>query len=124
MTAQTLAAMGYAQSARPLRTTRGIEYDAFARITRQLSEALTTPASGIGKLAEAIHQNRLLWSALASDLVHPDNALPAALKGQLLSLSEFVRLHSSKVLSKQDSGEVLIDINTAIMKGLRAEPGA
>jgi flagellar protein FlaF len=116
--------MGYAQSARLLRTTRGIEYDAFARITRQLSDALTAPASSIGKLAEAIHQNRLLWSALASDLVHPDNALPAALKGQLLSLSEFVRLHSSKVLNKQDSGEVLIDINTAIMKGLRAEPGA
>ena len=41
------------------------------------------------------------------------------LRAQLVSLAEFVRRHSLAVLGGRASIAPLIDINTAIMKGLR-----
>ena len=43
------------------------------------------------------------------------------LRAQLISLAEFVRRHSLAVLGGRASVAPLIDINTAIMKGLRGE---
>ena len=43
------------------------------------------------------------------------------LRAQLISLAEFVRKHSLAVLGGRAKVATLIDINTAIMKGLRGE---
>ena len=43
------------------------------------------------------------------------------LRAQLISLAEFVRKHSLAVLGGRASVAPLIDINTAIMKGLRGD---
>jgi flagellar biosynthesis activator protein FlaF len=51
--------------------------------------------------------------------MHDGNALPVPLRAQLISLAEFVRQHSMRVLAGRASIAPLIDINTAIMKGLR-----
>jgi flagellar protein FlaF len=71
------------------------------------------------KLAEALHENRVLWTALASDVAGEANQLPAELRARIFYLAEFTLLHTSKVLAKQASAVPLLDINAAILRGLR-----
>ena len=52
------------------------------------------------------------------------NALPVPLRAQLVSLAKFVRRHSLAVLGGRASIAPLVDINTAIMKGLRGDAEA
>ena len=110
---------GYAAPA--IRSERGTEYAAFARATRQLRSLDQADKRAFPRLAQAVVDNQRLWAALAEDLMHDDNALPLALRGQLISLAEFVRRHSLAVLGGRASVAPLVDINTAIMKGLRGD---
>ncbi len=54
----------------------------------------------------------------------PGISLPAALRARLFYLYEFTARHSRAVLDGKASVEVLVDINTAVMRGLRGEGGA
>jgi flagellar biosynthesis activator protein FlaF len=110
---------GYVASA--VRTERGAEYAVFARVTRQLKASDPADKRAFPQLAQAIIDNQRLWATLAEDLMSDDNALPLALRGQLISLSEFVRRHSLAVLGGRARVAPLVDINTAIMKGLRGD---
>ncbi|MDE9450083.1 flagellar biosynthesis regulator FlaF [Aliiroseovarius sp. Z3] len=122
MNAVTLAKKAYSTSSRaPLRTSRGTEYDAFAKVTHQLDRAQTT---GFADLAAALHENRRLWTLLAADVADDGNALPNELRARIFFLSEFTADHSRKVLSEGEDVSVLVDINTAIMRGLRQTGGA
>ncbi len=118
MTARMLAERGYQGQTTATRTPRGIEYEAFARITRGLAVAARKGRSGFNELALAVHENRRLWTILAADVAGTDNALPQDLRARIFYLAEFVDHHSSKVLAKQASVAALIDINAAIMRGL------
>ncbi|WP_134724590.1 flagellar biosynthesis regulator FlaF [Paracoccus luteus] len=100
-----------------IRTPRDIEYDAFARATRQLQQA----AQGHGSLAAAAHLNTQLWQILASDLAEADNGLPDPLRAGLLSLAIFSIRHGQAVMARGISPDALIDVNLTIMKGLRGE---
>jgi flagellar biosynthesis activator protein FlaF len=108
--------------ARNLKTPRDLEYEVFARITGQLktalgaSERLVTPA-----LATALHENRRFWNVLAVDLAHPDNAFPQDLRARLFYLAEVILAATDRILAGSDEGELLIDLNTAVMRGLRGE---
>lgn len=124
MTALDLGRRAYALPGTPARTPRGIEYDLFARVTHRLKAAQSDGQSDFAALAAALHENRRLWSTLAADVAEPRNALPAPLRAQLFYLFEFTDQHSSKVLSGDATVAVLIDINTAVMRGLRGEVGA
>jgi flagellar protein FlaF len=107
-----------AYAAAPVRSARGAEYAVFARVTQALAAA---EPRGFAALAEAVVDNQRLWATLAEDLMGEANALPVPLRAQLVSLAEFVRRHSLAVLAGRASAEALVDINTAIMKGLRGE---
>lgn len=121
MTAQILARAAYASPAAPTRTARSIEYDAFARVTHRLRIAIVSEHGSFAALARALHDNRGLWTTLAADVADADNGLPQALRAQIFYLAEFTGRHSSKVLAGQADAEVLVEINTAIMRGLRHE---
>jgi flagellar protein FlaF len=71
-------------------------------------------------LAEALYDNRKLWGIFATDVADPGNPLPKDLKARLFYLAEFTNHHTSKVLAREASVEPLIDINTAILRGLRS----
>lgn len=120
MTAQLLAQAAYAGRAAPTRTERSIEYDAFARVTRLLINALL-PDTPFGTLAQALHDNRALWIALASDVADPANPLPPTLRARIFYLAEFTLAQSSKVLSGEEGVQALVDVNMAVMRGLRPE---
>lgn len=119
------AQQAYSSSAQsPLRTDRSAEYQAFSEIIRRLSRAAKLGGATFAELAAAIHDNRALWTILASDVASADNALPEPLRAQIFYLAEFTDLHSRKVLRGEADVSVLIEINTAVMRGLSAAAAA
>ena len=117
------ARTAYARPQAPARTPRGIEYDLLARTTQRLTLGWTNRKTDFPALAEAVSDNTRLWSTLAADVAQPGNGLPAALRAQLFYLYQFAEAHGRKVLAGTASVEVLVDINTAVMRGLRGETG-
>lgn len=123
MNALDKARMAYASQTAPIRTERGSEYDAFARVTRALSQAAGKGRGQFSELADALHRNRQLWTILAANVADPDNALPEGLRARIFYLSEFTDHHTSEVLRNGADPAVLVDINTTVMQGLRSDGG-
>lgn len=119
MNATQQAQHAYGANAHPVRTPRGTEYDALARVTSRLKSAAAGHPVEMRDLAAAIHDNRRLWTLLAADVAGPDNRLPEQTRARILSLAEFTRQHSGRVLAAQAGVAPLIEINTAVMRGLR-----
>lgn len=103
----------------PIRTDRDEEYSAFSRVTRHLQQAIDSQDRQM--MISAAFSNNQLWTVLAADLAHPDNALPEQVKAGLLSLAIFSIKHGQKVLSENVPATTLVEINLKIMKGLRGE---
>lgn len=118
------ARAAYARPEAPGRTPRAIEYELLARITQRLSEGWARRKSDLPGLLAALDDNLRLWSRLAADVSGDGNGLPQKLRAQLFYLYEFTAQHSRAVRSDKASAEVLIEINTAVMRGLRGEGGA
>lgn len=114
----------YVRPDAPARPPRTVEYDLLARTTLALSQGWRRRATDFPALALALVENQQLWSALATDVAGPGNTLPGPLRAQLFYLYEFTVQHSRRVLEGEAGVEVLVDINTAVMKGLRGEAGA
>ena len=116
-----LAQSAYTSSAAPTRSASSIELDAFSRITRRLQRL----GSGRGSeaFAQALHENRQLWTLLAIDVADAENNLPQSLRAQIFYLARFTDLHTSKILAGTADAAVLVDINTAMMRGLRQQEG-
>jgi flagellar biosynthesis regulator FlaF len=112
------AAAAYGSVIRETDSPRDIEYRVLARATEQLSRATgATPSA----LAEAVHDNRTIWMAFATDLAHPDNAWHDEGKARMISLAGWVIAESERVMAGARSPDALIDINRAVMLGLRPE---
>jgi len=79
---------------------------------------------GFNALASAIHDNRRLWTLLATDVADAANPLPKHLKAQIIYLAQFTLHHSAKVLEGKATVDAMIDVNTAIMRGLRQQEAA
>lgn len=118
MNAIDQARKAYAPAQAHLRTSKSIEYQAFSEIIGRLKEA--SNSENFTDLVAALHDNRTLWSILAADVADPDNALPPQLRAQIFYLAEFTLLQSSKILRGEAEVDALIDINTAILRGLGA----
>lgn len=123
MNALDLARTAYATPGAPVRSGRSTEYDLFARITRRLREAATGAGRANPPLVEALHDNQSLWTTLAVDVADDGNGLPRELRARLFYLAEFTREHTRRVLKGEASAGVLVDINTAVMRGLAARDG-
>ena len=122
MSVATHAHSTYAIHAGALRTPRDIEYDVIARITGRLHAHLPHVSGRVdASLAAVLNDNRRLWTAFASDLAHPDNSFDPGLRARLFYLAEFTLKHTADVLSCSASADVLAEINTAVMRGLRGQ---
>lgn len=119
MHGSTLAKSPYQVNDGPIRSDRSVEYQAFAKVTGALSKITNDPDASFETLASAIHDNRKLWNILATDVMSDGNGLPADLRAGIFSLSQFVALHSPKVLDGSATADALIEVNTSIMRGLR-----
>ena len=117
MISTSLAQTAYASNSLPVRTERSTEYAAFQTVTARLNRA-RRPETTMSERAGALHDNRKLWTILASDLADEDNGLPQSLRAQLFYLAEFSLLQSRKALDDAEALEALVDINTSVMRGL------
>jgi len=124
MSVAAQARSNYGQHARALKTPRDIEYEVLARITGRIQGHLPHPPGRVSApLTEALNDNRRLWAAFATDIAHPENAYPQDLRARLFYLAEFTMKHTAKVLSGSAQADVLVEINTAVMRGLRGQGG-
>ena len=117
MNATTLAHRGYAPTAAPLRSARRAEYDVIARITSRMATSIQ--AKDFNGLIHALYENRTLWRKLAIDVADPENLLTANLRARLIYLSEFTEHHTRKVIAREASATPLVEVNTAILRGLK-----
>ena len=97
---------------------RNVEYRAFAKATKALMDAAEQGNEDLKVLVEAIHVNRSLWGALASDCADDSNLLPVETRASIIALSRWVSSYSSDVVRNRDSIEPLIDVNRIMMDGL------
>lgn len=101
---------------------RAAEAWALTRAAGRLDRALR--AGDQASVARALRLNQRLWTVLQADLARPGNRLPAAIKGDVLSLSLFVDRQTVKALSRPGPGAVapLIEIDRALARGLSRPP--
>lgn len=121
MNALQMARTAYSNTSAPIRTPRGTEYEAFAKITHRLRHTAKDKETSYSAYVKALYDNSRLWTLLASSVADKDNQLPKELRGQIFYLAEFTAQHTSSILSKKVDETALIDINTAIMRGLQRE---
>ena len=114
---------GYLDATRSTGNPRDVEYQLFSRVTGKLNRA-SQPDAPFADLASALDENARLWREIALDVAAAENGLPESLRAQLFYLYEFTAAHTQKVLRNQADASALIDVNTAIMRGLRSRnPG-
>jgi flagellar protein FlaF len=112
-----LAQRAYAPTGAPVQCNRSIEYQVIARITFRLKAALE--GRDRVRLIEALHENRKLWRTLAVNVADGENLLPEALRARLYYLAEFTDSHTSAVLTRRASALPLLEVNRAILRGLK-----
>jgi flagellar protein FlaF len=100
-------------------TPRETEIIAFGLCNDRLAKA-----EGPRARIEALHKNHQLWSMLIDDLSSPGNALPEDLKQQLVTVGTWAMVYSNKAIGEKLPLRPLIEVNTNIVEGLRAQPSA
>ena len=98
------ARQAYAPKHFPLRTPRSVEAELISQVTANLKKSALNPRKNFPALVAALHDNR--------------SSLPAPLRAQIFYLAEFTEQHSTKVLNGKADSDVLVEINTAILRGL------
>ena len=121
MNALQMARTAYSSTAAPIRTPRGTEYEAIARITHRLRETSKDKKQSYSAYVTALYDNRRLWTLLATNVAEKENQLPKELRAQIFYLAQFTAKHTSAILSQKADETALIDINTAILRGLQRE---
>jgi flagellar protein FlaF len=118
-----MSVRAYQQAAQRAEAPRDLEYRLLGQVTRALLDASELdPADFAGRI-DALDWNRRVWTALANDCASDGNALPQAVRAQIISLSIWVGRHTSAVMRREAKIDDLIDVNRAIMQGL-ASSGA
>lgn len=115
---QALAFKAYGQVTQRTASGRALEHALFDQITQGLEQAAAAGRDDPGLWGEALYRNLQLWSLIAADILHPDNALPTETRAGLLQLSEFVRRNTQQVFAGTAELSDLIEVNRTIMAGL------
>ncbi|MFN4183314.1 MAG: flagellar biosynthesis regulator FlaF [Hyphomonas sp.] len=115
---QALAYKAYGQVTQRTATGRALEFAVFEQVTRDLQSVLDDGGANPGAWGDAIYRNLQLWTIIATDLLSPENALPNETKAGLITLSEFIRRTSLKVLAGSEGLADIIEVNRTIMAGL------
>ena len=108
----------YTRTIKETESPRQIEGRVVAQVTTAL-ERHAAEGPGSPEFRDALFRNQRLWGAFRGALIDDDNALPAALRASLISLSFWVDRHTTAVLNGGDTAEALIDVNRRILAGLR-----
>lgn len=113
-----MSVRAYQQAAQRAEPPRDLEYRLLGQVTRALMDAAALDPKDFAGRIDALDWNRRVWSALALDCSSQQNALPAPVRAQIISLSIWVGRHTSAVMRREAEIEALIEVNRAIMQGL------
>jgi len=113
-----MSLQAYKQAAQRAESPREAEYRLFGEVTRALIQAAELDRTQIAERMDALHWNRQLWNALATECADPANTLPDALRAQIISLSMFVNRHTSAIMQGTETFVELIEVNRIVMQGL------
>ncbi|MBY6006452.1 flagellar biosynthesis regulator FlaF [Salipiger bermudensis] len=118
----------YKSTIRESASPKQIEARVFARITGSMDQHRPNWLAARDKfsrmavlshgLRDAVSQNRELWRRLRSDLADDSNALPPALRANLISISLWVDRTCEEVIGGGEGLPALIDVNQNILGGL------
>ena len=115
------ALKGYAEHATSTRSGRRSEYEVIAKVTQQLRDRAVGSKTNFAAFADALHLNQKLWTALVVDVADEANPLPDELKARIIYLAEFTRHHTGRILRNKASVLPLLEINMAVLRGLKQE---
>lgn len=118
------ATEGYGRNAAPIKSHRAAEYEAIARISHRLRSAAMNRTSNYADFVSALSENSKLWTTLAVDVAQPENSLPKELRARLFWLAEFTTQETQRILRNEGDISVLIEINAAVLQGLRMQEDA
>ena len=124
MNAIEQARQAYAPTQVGIRTDRSVEAQLISQITARLRSANADKKTNFAGLMSAIHENRRMWTTMAADVADDANGLPAQLRAQLFYLAEFTDHHSQRVIRGEADAAALIEVNTAVMRGLNGQAAA
>lgn len=110
------ARQAYAPARPAVQTPRAIEAQLLTSITARLMQK----AASHSHYVRAVHENRTLWTTLAIDVADAENRLPRTLRAQIFYLAEFTQVHSQKFLKGEADLGPLVEVNTAIIRGLNS----
>ena len=113
-----MSLQAYKQAAQRAESPREAEYRLFGEVTRALMRAAELDRAQIAERMDALHWNRQLWNALATECSDADNTLPVALRAQIISLSLFVNRHTSAIMQGSETFDELIEVNRIVTQGL------
>lgn len=115
------ARQAYAPTQMVARDDRSTEAQLISQITARLRKASIDARPNFPALVSALHQNRRMWTTMAAGVADSDNALPSQLRAQIFYLAEFTEQHSQLIIRGQADVAPLIDINTAVLRGLNGQ---
>ena len=115
------ARQAYAPTQVSVRTERSVEAQLMSQVTARLRKAATEHTKNFPAFASALDDNRRMWMTMDAGVADNDNTLPKPLRAQLFYLAEFTEHHSRKVLNGEADPTPLIDINTAVLRGLNGQ---
>lgn len=121
MNATSQALRGYAENSISTRSDRRAEYEIVARVTQELRDCAVHKKSKFAAFAQALHTNQRLWTALVVDVADAENPLPKELKARIIYLAEFTNHQTRRILRENASVMPLLEINMAILRGLKKE---
>jgi len=111
----------YSQNQVTISTDRAMEAQLIGRITSRLRAAHLPGRQNFPKLVAAVHENRRMWTTMAAEVADGENALPPQLRAQIFYLAEFTEHHSQKIIRGNADVSALIDVNTAVLRGLNGQ---
>lgn len=115
---------GYRLNSAPIKSNRAVEYEAIARISHRLRSAGLSQNKNYPEFVEALSENSKLWTTLAVDVAQNENGLPESLRARLFWLAEFTTQETGRILRGEGDLSILIEINAAVLHGLRGQADA
>lgn len=112
---------GYGRNAAPIKSPRAAEFEAIARISHRLRNAAKNRTRNFQEFVSALNENSRLWTTLAVDVAQAENGLPQDLRARLFWLAEFTNHETRRILRNEGDVGVLIEINAAVLQGLRVQ---
>ena len=121
MNSALAAAQRYSSLSEHTRNPKDLEYDVILGVTRELRSLSANSVGRFSELVKALNKNERLWIEIGTQVADPSNALSADLRARLFYMAEFVSHQTSKVLSGDAGVETLVEVNVAVLRGLKGK---